>query len=321
MATSRIKGTNEIIKTYGGAGLGRDYTALSTWEADTDTDHVTDAETDVLECYDDAANFNDAADLSGSTNNSTYFRIIRPAFGEGHDGTTAIGVYFLRTSVGNGRIFLITETNSSIQDLLLTISSNSASTFSCGETATGANDSSFIACIVYDGVNSGSGGVRGVQHKGSNAILALCMIHNNDDHGIEGKDNTVYAYNCVSTDNAKRGYNHSSGTFVTKNCIGDGNTTEDWDTAGTWTGSTTNASGDTSAQGTSARTSQTFTFKDSANDDFRLKNTDAGARDFGTDLSADATFAFDDDINRKRFKVWDIGFHDSEAQRRRVVIS
>ena len=66
------------------------------------------------------------------------------------------------------------------------------------------------------------------------------------------------------------------------------------------------------APGTSPRINQTFTFVNAAGDDFHLDAADVGADNFGTDLSADANFAFDDDIDGDLFDTWDIGMDENE---------
>ena len=61
------------------------------------------------------------------------------------------------------------------------------------------------------------------------------------------------------------------------------------------------------------RLSQTFTFTNSAGDDYTLTSSDAGAKDFGVDLSADANLAFSDDVigtARPQGSAWDIGFFE-----------
>ena len=67
MASSRLTATNENISTYGAGGFGRDYTSLGTWESATDIDLVTAAQSEVLECYDDAASFDDRLTFAGAT--------------------------------------------------------------------------------------------------------------------------------------------------------------------------------------------------------------------------------------------------------------
>jgi len=58
------------------------------------------------------------------------------------------------------------------------------------------------------------------------------------------------------------------------------------------------------------RLSQTFTFVDEVNKDFHLTSNDAGAKNYGADLSADANLAFSTDIDgqaRPYGSAWDIG--------------
>jgi len=72
------------------------------------------------------------------------------------------------------------------------------------------------------------------------------------------------------------------------------------------------ASSDATADDTDTtgnRINQTFTFVDAANDDYHLDSADAGAKGFGTDLSADADYPFDWDVDGDtRGTTWDIGF-------------
>jgi hypothetical protein len=71
-------------------------------------------------------------------------------------------------------------------------------------------------------------------------------------------------------------------------------------------GHSNNASDDTSAGGTNARTNQTFSFVDAANDDFHLLSTDTGAKDHG--LTDPGSGLFSDDIDgQARSGTWDIG--------------
>lgn len=56
------------------------------------------------------------------------------------------------------------------------------------------------------------------------------------------------------------------------------------------------------------RSNQTFTFVDAANGNYHLASNDAGALDYGTDLSGDATWPFSGDIDGvTRTGTWDIG--------------
>ncbi|MCK5590598.1 MAG: hypothetical protein KAI72_01460, partial [Candidatus Pacebacteria bacterium] len=61
-------------------------------------------------------------------------------------------------------------------------------------------------------------------------------------------------------------------------------------------------------QGSNNKTEQTFSFVDEAGDDFHLVLTDVGAKNSGTDLSADANISFSHDIeNEIRSDAYDIG--------------
>lgn len=74
--------------------------------------------------------------------------------------------------------------------------------------------------------------------------------------------------------------------------------------------STNNAGTMATVAGSSARTSQTFTFVDSANMNFQLTGADAGGRNYGADLSADGAYSFTTDalgITRPQESVWDDG--------------
>jgi hypothetical protein len=60
--------------------------------------------------------------------------------------------------------------------------------------------------------------------------------------------------------------------------------------------------------GSHSRVSQTFTFVNSGSKQYQIAGTDAGAKGFGVDLSADATFPFSTDIaGSTRTAPWDIG--------------
>lgn len=302
MSTARRTGTNENINTYGSSGAGRDYTSLQTWESATDNDLVTSTTSEVLECYDDDASYDNSVGVSGATVNSTYFRIIRAAETARHNGTPSTGVYINNTN--DAHTFYITEEYFQIQDIICEQTINSTNT----RHTIYANGVSnvFIGCLIVDSLNAGSGRSGGLRLGRDGIVLVLCLVHNVEYMGIyhsPGAGNTVYYYNCTLISNPYAIYN-DNGTCVVKNTLANGNTFE----SGDYTGSSYNASSDTSAPGTNSRTEQTFTFVDSDNDNFHLSGSDAGAKDYGDDLSADGVFAFDDDIDFETISTWSIGF-------------
>lgn len=320
MASSRRTGTNESVNTYGDAT--RNYTVLATWEADTDINLVTGTISYVLECYDDAASFNDYVTIAGATTSSSYFRIIRPAAGQGHDGTPNNGVYFNSTSAQH--IFLINEANSQVQDIIATLSVNSATSFVCfGSSATGGGV--FVGCIAFDSTNIGTGVARGFGIGNvANVKFINCFAHNNSSHGFltsagVAGGNTFY-YNCISTNNGGNGFlfQSTANTYSLKNCLSIGNLLTAFVNSSTGTMDVDYcASDDLSADdwgGTGNITSASVTFANSAGNDFHLASTDTDVIDDGTDLSADATYPFDDDIDKTtRTGSWDIGFDEYVA--------
>jgi len=303
MASSRRTGTNENVSTYGAGGFGRDYTSLATWESATDNNLVSLAQSEVLECYDDAANFDDRIDFIGATTNSSYFRIIRPAgtFGQagwqGHNGTPSVGVTFTRSS---GIGFVVSGENYvSVQDLVF----DSVDDDTC-ETDAGSY-TSWVGCILVD-----CGG-RGMNVSGgTDNVVVNCIVIRQNEHPFLADTDDCYFLNCTAIDSViGRGFNEFSVDPIWINCLGDGNSDDDFD-GGSGFIEENNASGDATASGTGSRINQTFTFVNAAGDDYNLAATDAGARNYGQDLSAHGVFPFDDDIKfqtRPGEGTWDIG--------------
>lgn len=311
MASSRKTGTNESVSTY---GVGKSYTVLATWEADTDNDLVATTISPVLECYDNGSSFNDYVTLDGSTTSSSYFRIIRPAVGNKHNGTPNTGVRFANTTAAH--VFYINESYSQVQDLVAKSTFSSASYFQVFYMH--GVGSMTIGCIAYDSANSGTGITAGFYADANLAGPVDCLSHNNEGAGfslyIVSAGQNAFAYNCTATNNGAPGGFRAGGTAGTttlKNCLASDNITDFVKVSTVSPVVTYCASKDATADdwaGAGNRINQTFTFVDSANDNFHLASTDAGAINYGTDLSADGTFAFDDDIDgQTRTAPWDIG--------------
>ena len=151
--------------------------------------------------------------------------------------------------------------------------------------------------LIYDGVDSGY----------TQTVLEL-----SDRWTFYLYNNTFQ--NCakgVGLDNNSYGSTLPNGKM--KNCLFDTINTPATGTfeAGTDYNATTAASMNYTVTGggnSHDRLSQTFTFVNSGADDFHLTSSDAGAKDFGVDLSADANLAFSDDIDSEtRSAPWDIG--------------
>ena len=310
MATSRRSATNENISTFGAGGFGRDYTDVNTWAAATEIDLVSAAQSEVLELYDDAASFNQKIVVEAATTNASYFRIVRPAgvkgeaSWQGHDGTPNNGVFFSISGVG-GDAWRIDESFSSFQDLLIKAVLNDVNPRSVYDVR-GA-DVEIVGCIAFDSSNIGTSTlIAGFEQSEDNfCINCLALNCELDGFQIDGATD-AYAYNCTAVNNGSDGF-FNKGNGTCKNCLADGNSP---DFSGSPAGNN-NASGDGTATGTGSRINQTFTFVATGSDNYHLASGDAGAKDFGADLSADGVFAFDDDIDwETRTGSWDIGFDE-----------
>jgi hypothetical protein len=102
---------------------------------------------------------------------------------------------------------------------------------------------------------------------------------------IYDADFTNYIYN-NTVYNSDNGYYQAAGTIIAKNNIAYNNH-DNWN--GTFSGNN-NLSGpgtDADIPATNKRDGVTVNFADTANDDFHLASTDAGAKDYGADLSND----------------------------------
>jgi hypothetical protein len=131
---------------------------------------------------------------------------------------------------------------------------------------------------------------------------------------LDDPDYTVYLYNNTVAD-CDEGIAAFQGSVVAKNNLAYGNVDNYW-----WgafaAASSNNLSGpaQTDAPGSNPRNAVTVTFANAAGDDFHLGGTDAGARDFGLDLSADPLHPFLRDVDtQRRVSPWDIGADDQAS--------
>lgn len=320
MPSSRYLPTAYNISTYG--DVTRDYTVLATWEAATDIDLVTATDGEVLECYDDAASFDDYVDLAGATCNASYFRVIKPATGQGHDGTPLNGVYFVCTTAAH--VFTISETYSQIQDLIAKVNVNDAGTSPYSFAVTG-HMAMIVGCIAYasvnaDAVKTGNGfwasAGDGITNGHVNCLAVDCEGNGFINYPTHA-NGVCFNYNCAAHGNATGFLAYDDfAAHIAKNCIADGNTIE-WNVslAGVWT-KTTCLDGDDIPR---------VYYKDSGNDDYHLIGTSIDSINQATDLSSDATYPFNDDLDNNTRGVqceygsnWDIGVFEYQGT---IVIS
>jgi hypothetical protein len=310
MASSRQLPASYNNKTYGTAGAGRDYTSLATWEADTDIDLVTATKGEVLTCYADSTTYSDAnVELAGATTNSSYYRVVRAV--SGSRGTLTSGVRFeVLNASGDTFIFNLVESYAVVQDIAAKVTAAVNKVAISFASATGTA-TKFIGCTAYNCSTSGTGSASGFNlvatAANATSFTINCVATGCTDAGkatvpgggfriiAVGKVLAVYLYNCTVVSNsigikAWRSSTESI-TINSKNCVIQGNTSN-----------IVIASGITHNQTTNVTTGVTL-----AADGYHLASNDTGAINAGTDLSADGSFAFDDDIDGETRDDWDVG--------------
>lgn len=286
---ARDTGTNETISTYDSAG-GKDFSVLATWESATDNDLVTATNSEALEIF--KGSHDDQIDMIGGTYDASFFRILRPAPGEGHIGIPVVdGTVAAFVSTADIDWFRsISQDFTQIQDLVLKMTVNSASTRHTIQFNGG--DEVAIGNIVIDCTNAGAGDVDGILNSSGGTIFMIDNLAiNAGDTGLRCSDGVVYMYNNSAT-GCTNGIRRSFGTLHVVNNNSWSNSTNNF--LGTLTTDTTNST-------------STPTVVDAANDNYALLATDTAHKGAGTDLSADVNFAFNDDLNIKTRNQWDIG--------------
>lgn len=313
MATTRTR----TVRPSGG-----DYTSLSAWEAGEQADLVTLDEIRVAECY--AMSDTAQVTIDGWTTSTTQYIKVTTPTAERHTGKWDTTKYRLeRSDVLNAGVLYIIEDNVRIEGVQVYNTSTAGFANTCAIQSPGAV---YLSHSIFRATDSGANGKNYcVNVRANSAYIWNCVAwgaRSNDGLSVGFHDNLIagaaYVYNCTAYD-CNVGYSESDNgfDFVMKNCIAAGCTQAfqaGWTHAAasnynaTDLALTTTPGGSNNPPGANSRASQTFTFVDAVNGDFRLQSSDAGAKDFGTDLSADANLAFSDDIDgQTRSGSWDIG--------------
>ena len=130
--------------------------------------------------------------------------------------------------------------------------------------------------------------------------------------GIQTSRGMTYVYNNTIVDLIAGFAIRSGGAVVAKNNLTEAPGDDFYGVF--YPGTDFNASSDDTAPGLHSRRSQAFTLVNRPGDDFHLAATDAGARNYGTDLSSDAHIPITDDIDGDpRAGGWDIGADEALA--------
>jgi len=158
-------------------------------------------------------------------------------------------------------------------------------------------------CIIRLNHTDGSDAVDGIiglkdsspTYYFSNNMIGIASTSQHDSVGSLIKVNqggvTIHLHNNTFKGVATVGIDCGDSTWHLKNNIVDGATTC---ISGTPTTERYNSTSDGTGTGTGSRDTQSFTYEGA--DDWRITSGDAGAKDFGEDLSGDGSLAITDDI-------------------------
>lgn len=302
MASSRRTGTSESVSTYDSGG-GKDYTSVATWWTAHSGDMASNV-SPVLECY--GGPHDDIIQLSGGSPTASYFPIVRPASGQGHDGTRNTGVLFAPTS---DTTLLLGIAYSSFQDLLISPSLNSANTRRIVDLG-GAN-SDAVGLIVYNATNAGAGSFRPFYSAVNGEVKWInCRSEDNSDINTgqfrcDSSSGTSHKfYNCGVLGGAAIGFHVANANqAMAINCLADAMSGVGF--SGTFaTGTKNNASSKTDAPGTDSINSVSVTYESPSGKNFHISFIDTAVYGLGFDLSAE----HDDDIdNDGAISTWHIG--------------
>jgi len=298
--------------------IGHEYTSLSAAEAGaSDANHINNTSLVTanvilnIPCYYDSGDDTTVVTVSGYTTGvSNYIKIYTPNNtstevnqSQRHAGKTATGVY--RRQVGSYEQGIINDQDYTVIQGLIVYGWGSHGI------NTGSRDNVNVSYNIVYGF-SASGGCRGIHAGYSTNVKVYNNIVYSCSQGIgldySGTGSLVYN-NTVVKNTYGFVQNYGVGSYGTlKNNIAS-NTTSDYYVTGTGSffSVTYCASDDATADdwgGAGNRIDQTFTFVNYAGNDFHLASSDAGAKDYGTDLSS----IFTDDIDGEtRSGTWDIG--------------
>jgi hypothetical protein len=328
-------------------GVYRAYTSLFNWEAqnendtlndtvenfDTSTDLVTNNTVMMAACYGDGADTSSVTIDGWTTGASNYIQIYTPFLksevgaSQRHDGKWDTSAYRLEYS---GWAITVSEEYVRIDGLQIRVPVDTYD--SVGIYYYSANGTSYyeVSNSIIRGPGSGTEDWR-LGLNSYNTGSGVFKIWNNLVYDWAGTgtlvvgiapddpDFTNYIYNNTVVD-CLDGIDIYSGTVIAKNNlvyssnVGNDNYDGSFNAASTNNLSGPDTGTNNDAPGSNPRNDTDVTFVNEAGDDFHLSSSDAGAKDYGTDLSADPDLVFYTDIDMAaRSAPWDIGADDTLA--------
>jgi hypothetical protein len=287
-------------------GANRAYASLGEWEA---ARQAVLADVEIVICEGATADTTGVTIDGWTTTSTNYIEIKTDAAGR-HDGKRNTSKYRLDTT---SRCIDIVEDFVRIDGLQFQITT-SVGTQGIRSQAGASADIRISNCI-FKGVISGTSEVDGVLHTVGTLRMRNCIFYDFVNGAnfmgalyLGGSHAASYIYNCTFQ-NCYFGLNNDAGTVCTvKNTMAQDCTSYSF--GGTYNAASTNNcydSGSGAAPGSNSQTGE-VTFVNEASDDFHIDSSDTVAKNNGADLSADANYAFSDDIDgASRSGTWDIG--------------
>lgn len=323
MATTRISTLRP-----GGSGTNI-YSSLSAWRSSLPASLVSADTVEILEVEAESGGWSigTGVSFSGVTTDATRYIEIRAAAGHRHSGvwdTTKALFKGTPSSGGNGLINAGGSHTVRVIGMQLEVIDGPSSA-TCVVLWSGSGGKTIVdGCLFQaDAADAASSGSCCWVATSGTGIVANCSFIRSRPTGTPGSFDpfrginhtagALVSYNNTFYECGKGIHSDNNGTVSIRNClVACKQVNASYVDVGLSGASTTNcsynATSDTTAPGsTGARTSQTFTFK-GAPTNLKLSSTDAGAKGFGTDLSADGTYAVGADCGgQSRSGTWDIG--------------
>lgn len=302
------------IRTIKPSGQGGTYTSLSAWESAEQADLPSLNKIVVGEIRGNWSSADGTVDIDGWTTDATRYIIVRTVGTARHAGQFTSNAYCIEgTRAGDNGQISIREQNVLIDGLQVFVTAHNDTDQQAVRVAATGNIK--IENCIFKGVTGTGGYYSGmlVYESGSSTLfVSNCIFYGFRGSTASGfliydSTPTVYIYSCTFYD-CDEGISNSSVNTVSKNCIVQ-NCTDGF--TGTFAASSTNNCSDiaSDAPGTNPITG-TVTFVDAANEDFHLHPLDIVAKGNGINLSNDATYPFNTDIDgepRYTVRNWDIG--------------
>lgn len=309
----------EVVKTIRADGTG-DYTSLSAWETAQQKNLVASDQIAVARIEGPWSQADGPVTIDGWTTDKEHYIKITVAGVARHTGIWDDIRYRIsgsNTCVGIGENYVQID---GIQILAGKIDDNLITGIGC---AAGLAGTRITNCIVRlnpnisfksygnycTGIQMGVD-VGGDAFVSNNMVVGFKVPNRTNNHGIQVTNHVAgktYAYNNTVYGCAvgmKDGY----GSVVAKNNLVyncEDNYSGWFDASG---GNNLSGPSQNDAPGSNPRNAAAVAFVDAAAGNFRLASTDAGAKDFGADLSADSHLPFNTDIEgNARLAPWDIG--------------